>query len=81
MKTTQNKVHAYFLSDLHLTNPDAGLYQSCLKFLSSLGTQREVTHLFLLGDIFDLWVGKYSYFIEKHKSFIKEIQRLVHLGV
>ncbi len=40
-----------------------------------------MTHLFLVGDIFDLWVAGHFYFIEKFKPLIEELRRLHALGV
>lgn len=41
----------------------------------------DITHLFLLGDIFDLWIADYPYFINKYSQIIEELQRLHSMGV
>ena len=72
---------AWFVSDIHIADMQdekAGIF---LAFLSSLGRDRECTHLFLVGDIFDLWVGDHSYFVKKFEPLVKEIKRLVSEGV
>ena len=70
---------AYFLSDVHLKSPDE---PNSLVLLSVLRQMIESapTHLFLLGDIFDLWVGAHGYFADKFSEHIKLIKRVVAGG-
>jgi len=71
---------AYFVSDLHLTSsehPRATLFTSFLRFLSA---GENVSHLFLLGDIFDLWLADHQYFVDEYRSIIAEITRLKDEG-
>lgn len=70
---------AYFVSDIHLAIPPNGRNQIFLSFLQTLGKnrQRPCTHLFLLGDIFDLWIADHPFFIHHHQSLINEIKRLL----
>lgn len=70
-------LQALFFSDLHLSSmndPRAGsrffAFSRCLK-------GENCSHLFLLGDIFDLWIGDHAYFREAYAPIIDEIQRLV----
>lgn len=52
--------------------------QTLLRFLLSfVDNQRPITHLFLLGDIFDLWVGGHEYFAKKWKPLLDCIQKLI----
>ncbi len=47
--------HPIFVADLHLSRDESALVEGFLRFLT-----REATHydeLFLLGDIFDAWIG------------------------
>lgn len=70
------KLKAVFVSDLHLNDPDDLKYQKFLFWLDRLKDDRELTHLFLLGDIFDLWLGSHSYFVTKHHRFISALASL-----
>lgn len=71
---------AYFLSDQHLHSNDQQECQALLHFFRSLKSSEDCSHLFLVGDIFDLWAGPHDYFIKKWQSFNAEILRLVSLG-
>lgn len=71
---------AYFVSDLHLGSleePNAFVF---LRFLKSVKSLDQMTHLFLLGDIFDLWISNHSYFKKKYSAIIDEWVRLRDLG-
>jgi UDP-2,3-diacylglucosamine hydrolase len=72
---------AYIVSDIHIMSPDSGRARAFLSFLRSLSGNSGVTHLVLLGDIFDLWVADHDYFIENYRDIIGEIQRLREDGV
>jgi len=72
---------AYFLSDIHLSSGEDTRAQLLLGFLSGLKPKEDITHLFLMGDIFDLWISDYKYFIGKYKSIIDELLRLKNEGV
>lgn len=71
---------AIFISDVHLGSTSEPKFILFLDFLKSLSA-KNITHLFLMGDIFDLWVADQDYFIEKYKSVIFEIQKLKAQGV
>ena len=45
---------AIFLSDAHLRRPEDKNYQLLLDFLDR---QKDLDALFLLGDIFEFWIG------------------------
>jgi UDP-2,3-diacylglucosamine hydrolase len=68
---------AYFVSDIHLVSPTEEKTQVFNRFLGSIG---DATHLFLVGDIFDLWVGDHSYFSEKFAETVSLIRKLVESG-
>lgn len=68
---------AYFLSDLHLRNSEEKKAQILLRFLHSNAGDGD---LFLLGDIFDLWLGDHKYFQEKFSPIIKAIQQWLQKG-
>lgn len=67
---------AYFISDLHLGPMEDYRAQFFLKWLQSFTESSQITHLFLVGDIFDLWVADHHFFKNKYKSIIDEIIRL-----
>jgi UDP-2,3-diacylglucosamine hydrolase len=80
---------AYFVSDLHLesmTDPKALVFLDWLHSLelasSSKSKAHEIpTHLFLVGDVFDLWVADHVYFVERFKPIVEGLHKLVALGV
>ncbi len=72
---------AYFISDQHLTKPDSEECQALLRFFKSLHSTEDCSHLFLVGDIFDIWAGAHDYFIKMWKPFNSELLRLVNIGV
>ncbi len=72
---------AYFVSDIHITSPDSPRARLFTSFLRSLSGRTNTTHLFLLGDIFDLWVADHEWFVSRYHEIIDEIQRLKAEGV
>ncbi len=75
-------VNAWFVSDIHIQDINERSSIKLLRFLSSLESgERPVSHLFLLGDIFDLWVSNASVFVQKYQAFVDAIKRLRDKGV
>ena len=74
-------MEAYFLSDVHLRQLDQPEAQILLGFLEALGPRIQATHLFLMGDIFDLWLGGHEYFIQKFSPIVDRLRRVVANGV
>lgn len=72
---------AYFVSDIHITSADSPRGGLFLSFLKELSADDGVSHLFLLGDIFDLWVADHDYFVAAYAEIIAEIRRLNAEGV
>jgi len=70
---------AYFVSDIHLKGPEDRKFQVLLNFLKALPS--DATHLFFMGDIFDLWVGEHQYFIQVYDPILTEVQKLQKQGV
>lgn len=71
---------AWFVSDIHITGPEdtrLKLFESFLLARRDDGT----THLFLVGDIFDLWVGGGDYFVGRYSTAIDLIRDLRQRGV
>lgn len=71
---------AVFVSDIHITSPDGDRGRLFLEFLRSLSGD-DLTDLYLLGDIFDLWVADHRYFIDRYADIVDEIGRLKREGV
>ncbi len=72
---------AYFISDLHLgstTEPNAFIL---LRFLRAFTSREQISHLILVGDIFDLWIANHVYFKIKFDAILVELIRLKNLGV
>jgi len=70
---------ALFVSDIHISgmrDPNAELF---LKFLTHLDT--DTTHLFLLGDIFDLWVENHPHFAKKFSPIVDRLKTIAASGV
>lgn len=72
---------AYFVSDIHITSPESPCASLFVSFLQTLSGETNITHLFLLGDIFDLWVADHRYFVDRYQEIIDEIRRLEKEGV
>lgn len=70
---------AYFVSDLHLKSEEKDKAKLFINFLSSIDST--VTHLVLLGDVFDFWIGRHSYFQKKFPKIIGQLQRIVQMGI
>ncbi|MFQ6004493.1 MAG: UDP-2,3-diacylglucosamine diphosphatase [Woeseia sp.] len=74
-------LNAYFVSDLHIGSPTDSRATLFVEFLRSLSGNGTTSHLFLMGDIFDLWIAAHRYFIDKYRPIIDEIARLHEEGV
>ncbi len=70
---------AYFLSDLHLKSEEKDKAKLFLNFLSTI--DNSTTHLILLGDVFDLWIGDHKYFKEKFPNIISQLRRISEAGI
>lgn len=68
---------AVFLSDVHLKSLNERNGQTLLRFFSFLESQPGTPPtIFLLGDIFDLWVSDHRVFIKRYQPLIDILQRL-----
>lgn len=75
-------VKAWFLSDLHIRDQNESNSEKLLLFLHSLEVgEREATHLFLVGDIFDLWIHNHAYFVDKFRKIVNAITVVVSRGI
>ena len=72
---------AYFVSDLHLTGPDDPRTRLFNRFLETVAQDDGATHLFLLGDVFDMWLGGHRYFIDRFQDTVDRLTTLGDRGV
>lgn len=72
---------AVFVSDIHITSPECPRGRLFETFLRGLEGGRDLTHLYLLGDIFDLWVADHRFFVERYHGVVAQIRRLRNEGV
>lgn len=68
----------YFLSDLHLRSPDDSRTQRALAFLRARA--READTLYLVGDVFDLWLGYRSAIFSAYFPVLRTLADLVDAG-
>lgn len=78
---------AYFVSDIHIKDESEPSARAFISFARDLLERRQIgaagapTHLFLVGDIFDLWVGGHEYFRNRFESIVDVLRSLVRAGV
>ena len=76
---------AFFISDLHLKDSNEPSSKTLLGFLfhleKTLISEQPATHLFLVGDIFDLWIASHPYFVEKFRAIVDQLKKLKNLGL
>lgn len=73
-------IRALFVSDIHIvssSDPKHGLFLRFLDKCLELRPER----LFLVGDIFDLWISDRRYFVENYRDVIERIRLLRERGV
>lgn len=70
----QNLGRILVLSDLHLWGPEDPLYRALLRFLD----EQIVTNdkLFIVGDLFDLFIGNKQIFRERYQELIEKLKQL-----
>ncbi len=74
-------MEAWFISDIHLKTAEERNGKILLRFMRSLlQSNPAVIHLFMLGDIFDLWVGGHSYFADKFSDIMQALKDLKSAG-
>lgn len=69
-----------FVSDIHISDPADPRCRLFLRFLDQVIAQPP-QNLFLVGDIFDLWISDRNYFVERYREVVERISRLRSLGV
>ena len=68
-------VSAVFVSDVHIGSPGCPRAERFTAFLQGLDAGN-TSHLFLLGDIFDLWIADHRWFTDRYRTIIGELRRL-----
>lgn len=71
---------ALFVSDIHIQSANDPKAELFAEFLSACQELRP-SHLFLVGDIFDLWIADRKYFRTTYRELIAQIQALKMRGV
>lgn len=75
-------MEAWFLSDIHLRSHNERNGEILLRFLHSLQQKNPAEiQLYLLGDIFDLWVGGHKFFAKKFQPIVDALKVLSDRGV
>ena len=74
-------MQAWFISDIHIKTINERSSIKLLRFLHFLKENSEATHLFLLGDIFDLWVGDSDVFQTKFQAIVDALVQLKQKGM
>ncbi len=75
-------MHAWFVSDIHIKNLNERNSHQLLRFLHSIVSKEiPATHLFLVGDIFDLWISDGTVFIKKFQPLVEAIIAVKNAGV
>ena len=67
-----------FIADAHLVSPDDANYRLLLRFLHEL--EGTVDTLYILGDLFDFWLGFPSHPFVQYNALLDALERLVAQG-
>ncbi len=71
-------MRAIFIADAHLRHPQDQNYKNLLNFLEQ--QQGNLDALFLLGDIFEFWIGYRSVVFSEHLPLLARLQDLSNNG-
>jgi len=74
-------MRAWFVSDLHLVAEDDARGRLFLELLERIRCDEKTTHLFLLGDIFDLWLADHDYFVTRFPAVLAALTALRERGI
>jgi UDP-2,3-diacylglucosamine hydrolase len=72
VEINQNVKRILSISDLHLWGPEDPLYRGFIKFLDE--EVKEGDHLFILGDLFDLFVGPKDIFQSRFSELLSKLK-------
>jgi len=64
-----------FVSDVHLNEPQSKRYGAFLRLLDKVCEDSRITDLYLVGDIFDVWVGDRKLFQDMHAEALLKIRK------
>lgn len=70
---------SYFISDIHIKSLDENSSRLLLFFLKEVWP-KSPGDVYLLGDIFDIWVSDHSIFINRYQPIIDELKKIKLLG-
>ena len=79
MHSDNSMIKIAAISDLHITDTSCPEWQVLMHFLDSPQVA-SATHLYLLGDIFDLLIGGHQFYAEKFSQFFSRIRDLAAKG-
>lgn len=69
---------SWFISDIHLKSQNERNGQILLRFFNSiLNGERKADYIFLVGDIFDVWVSDHEVFVKNYSQIVDCIKTLV----
>ncbi len=71
-------MRSIFIADAHLESPEDTNYQLLLRFLHEL--EGELDTLYIMGDLFDFWVGFPSHPFTHYDAVLDALERLVVRG-
>ncbi|MCF6178796.1 MAG: UDP-2,3-diacylglucosamine diphosphatase [Geopsychrobacter sp.] len=71
-------MRAIFIADAHLRHPHDQNYRKLLDFLDQ--QQGNLDALFLLGDIFEFWIGYHHVVFSEHLPLLSRLQQLSEKG-
>lgn len=70
---------SYFISDIHIKDPKSGSFLFLLEFLDKKWVENP-GDIYLLGDIFDVWVADHSIFINRYHDLIDRLVQIKNKG-
>lgn len=70
---------ALFVSDIHISSPEDPKCEMFISFLDHCAYLKP-QYLFLVGDIFDLWISDRAFFVETYSELIERLRRLKTAG-
>ena len=71
-------MRAIFIADAHLVSPDDANYRLLLRFLHEL--EGNLDTLYIMGDLFDFWMGFPSHPFTQYDAILDALERLVARG-
>jgi UDP-2,3-diacylglucosamine hydrolase len=72
-------MHAIFIADAHLRNPEDRNYRTMLRFLEGLPGNTEI--LVIAGDFFEFWLGDSPSAFPHYEKVLKTLETVTHSGI